>query len=124
MTDRPNRESLPALRAGICVPLKCLLNGSDFHFDAHFNFYPDGRLGELFAHPFKTGADLGTALDKFCIATSMLMQHGVRIADFWHTIDDGRTAERRDIFSAVIAGGVEEEAREIARMMTLQGGQA
>ncbi len=108
------REKLPSQRAGVCVPLKCCLAGSDFAFDAHFNFYADGRLAEMFAHPFKTGADLGGALDKFCISASMLLQHGVRIADLWRTLDDGKPADKRDIFAAVIAGGVDAEAEKIS----------
>ncbi len=115
------REQMPAWRKGVCVPLECQLSGNHFRFDAHFNFYPDGRLGEMFAHPFKTGADLGGLLDKFCIAVSKLLQRGERISEFWQTIDDGRPADHRDILMEIVAGGVAEEKLAIAKS-ALDGG--
>lgn len=115
MTDQVDtRLRLPALRQGICVELTCLHAQNQFTFEAHFNFYPDGRLGELFADPFKSGADLKGYLDLFCIAVSKLLQRGERIEEFWQTIDDGRPADRRNIFQAIIAGGVAEETQRIA----------
>ena len=110
------REQLPAHRSGICMRLECRLAQNTFAFNAHFNFYEDGRLGEMFAHPFKTGADLEGLLDKFCIAVSRLLQHGDRISDFWHSVDDGTPPEARDIFSAIIVGGIEAEKAKLAEL--------
>lgn len=110
------RERLPMQRCGVCIPLGCRLGNNKFEFNAHFNFYEDGRLGEMFAHPFKTGADLESLLDKFCIAVSRCLQHGDRIIDFWHSVDDGTPPEARDIFSAIIVGGIEAEKQKMAEM--------
>ncbi len=109
MNDPTPREQLPWRRYGVRQALVCRLAGSDFQFTGEFNFYADGRLGELFARPFKTGADLENLLDKFCIAVSRLLQHGETIDSFAHCIDDGTPAGARDIFHALIAGGVEAE---------------
>ncbi len=111
--EQPNqvdtRQRLPWLRQGMAVPLECLLGMNTCHFTAEFNFYPDGRLGEVFARPFKTGADLEALLDKFCIAISKLLQRGEDIGAFWAGIDDGTPPEKRDIFSALLAGGAQAQ---------------
>lgn len=103
------RQRLPWLRHGVAVPLKCQLGKNTMEFTAEFNFYPDGRLGEVFARPFKTGADLEGLLDKFCIAVSKMLQRGEDIEAFWAGIDDGTPAKERDIFSALLAGGAQAQ---------------
>ncbi len=103
------RVRLPWLRHGVAVPLQCLLGMNTCDFTAEFNFYPDGRLGEVFARPFKTGADLEGLLDKFCIAVSKLLQRGECIEALWAGIDDGTPAEKRDIFAALLAGGAQAQ---------------
>jgi hypothetical protein len=103
------RQRLPWLRHGLAVPLKCQLGKNTMEFTAEFNFYPDGRLGEVFARPFKTGADLEGLLDKFCIAVSKLLQRGEDVEAFWAAIDDGTPDKDRDIFSALLAGGAQAQ---------------
>lgn len=115
------RDRLPWQRHGVCVSLLCDMGGNEFKFDAHFNFYEDGRLGEMFARPFKTGAHMEALLDKFCIAVSRLLQHGMRIDEFWASVDDGMTGNRRDIFSAVICGGVEAEQQKMRELAIAAG---
>jgi hypothetical protein len=104
-----SRKRLPWLRHGVAVPLKCQLGKNTMPFTAEFNFYPDGRLGEVFARPFKTGADLEGLLDKFCIALSKLLQRGEDIESFWAGIDDGTAPNDRDIFAALVAGGAQAQ---------------
>lgn len=116
-----HRERMPWRREGMRVQLQCLLGGSSTKFTADFNFYEDGRLGEVFARPFKTGAGLEGLLDKFCIAVSHLLQLGMDIEELWQKLDDSAAPEERDIFSAMIAGGVEaqelKKAEIAARLM-------
>ncbi len=114
-----NRARLPWRRFGTSVELKCQVGKNELRFNAEFNFYDDGRLGELFARPFKTRADLEALLDKFCISVSKLLQRGEDIAAFWTSIDDGTVGDQRDIFSALVAGGVTAQQHH---KMQLQAG--
>jgi hypothetical protein len=106
------RQRLPWLRPGVAVQLECMLGKNTLQFTAEFNFYPDKRMGEVFARPFKTGADLEGLLDKFSIVVSKLLQRGEDICELWASLDDGTPAEQRDIFSALVAGGAQAQLDE------------
>lgn len=69
MTDR---EILPNIRGGMA-----------FEFDHHGimfvgrgNFYPDGRLAEVFLTAGKTGTHLQVAMQDSAVAASLALQHG------------------------------------------------
>ena len=46
------------------------------HYVATLGFYPDGRLGEIFLHPSKTGSDKDLSMQEAAIAASFALQHG------------------------------------------------
>ena len=84
------REKMPFRRKGMRVELHYMAGLDEKRFTAEFNFYEDGRLGEVFARPFKTGADLEGLLDKFCIAVSHLLQLGMEITSLWKSLPTRR----------------------------------
>jgi hypothetical protein len=108
-TAQEAREHMPWRREGMRVELQYMMGGDEKQFTADFNFYEDGRLGEIFARPFKTGVDLEALLDRFCITVSYLLQLGMEIGVLWQKLADLTPPARRDIFSALIAGGVEAQ---------------
>jgi hypothetical protein len=55
-------------------------------FAVTIGFFPDGRLGEVFASGAKSGCDLDYLLDDACVALSLLLQHGVEPAAFARTM--------------------------------------
>ncbi|MEI8396857.1 MAG: ribonucleotide reductase [Rhodospirillaceae bacterium] len=60
-------------------------------FSVSFGFYPDGRIGEVFASGAKSGCDMDYLLDDACVALSLLLQHGVEPAVLANSM--GRTEE-------------------------------
>lgn len=70
MTDR---ETLPAVRGGVTVEFE--------HFGVAFvgrgNFYPDGRLAEVFLSAGKTGTQIQITMQDSAVAASLALQHGV-----------------------------------------------
>lgn len=119
---RETRTKMAERRQGWRWSLTCKLGGNDLQFDAQFNFHDQtGDLRELFARPFRTGADLEDLLDKFCIGISMGLQHGISIHEFARVMGAGAAKEDRDIFSALIAAGVEAEAQKKRELLALAG---
>lgn len=66
------REPLPNVRGGMAVEFE--------HFGMMFtgrgNFYPDGRLAEVFISCGKTGTHMQIAMQDSAVAASLALQHG------------------------------------------------
>lgn len=113
------REPLPPIRDGARVTMRCMLGQNEFPFEATYNWFPDGRICEVFCRPFRTGAELETMLDKFCIVLSIALRHGARLTDIAKTTGDVAPVALADLFGAVIRGGIEIEEE---RMFELAAG--
>ena len=110
------RENLPWRRAGIAVTLKCELGGNERLFDAHFNFYADGRLAECFCKPCKTGSELEPLLDKFCIVLSIALQHGAEVHTAAKAVMGEAPGRLVNIFDAIMAAGAKAQADVLAEI--------
>lgn len=82
----PTRERLPSERKSITRTFRLAYKHSDgrpdmmrFYFTA--GCYDDGRVGEVFVKADKIGTLASGALDAVCIMMSMLLQHGVPLAE-------------------------------------------
>jgi hypothetical protein len=115
MTEN-EREMLPWRRYGIAVEFECEVGRNMWMFEAHYNFYSDGRLGECFCKPCKTGADLEPQLDKFCIVLSIALQFGADINAVVKTITSGAEGPAINIFDAIAVVGAREQANAMAEI--------
>lgn len=122
-----NPDQAPNSRAGVAIHVPYWLGGDPKHGGSardmllRVNFNKDGTVREVFARPFKTGADLEGLLDKFCIAVSRALKFGDTIENFWACIDGtGTTAvEGQDIFTAVVRGALMLERESLAIVAAL-----
>jgi len=117
-----NPDHPSAHRAGLAIKVPYWLGGDPKHGGSarkmvlRVNFNADGTVREVFARPFKTGADLEGLLDKFCIGVSRALKFGDTLENFWSCIDGNSPIEGQDIFTAVVRGAVMLE-REMLEAM-------
>lgn len=88
MTDR---ETLPNVRGGETVEFDIY----GITFVGRGNFYPDGRLAEVFLTGGKTGTQLQIAMQDSAVAASLALQHGCPVETLHHAFlrtDSGEPA--------------------------------
>lgn len=66
------RERLDPVRGGMAVEF----DHDSIMFVGRGNFYPDGRLAEVFLSAGKTGTMLQVAMQDSAVAASLALQHG------------------------------------------------
>ncbi|HXA85762.1 MAG TPA: hypothetical protein VNZ47_11835 [Candidatus Dormibacteraeota bacterium] len=69
MTDR---EKLPNVRGGQAIDFEWM----GHQFTGRGNFYPDGRLAEIFISGGKTGTHMQITMQDAAVAASLALQHG------------------------------------------------
>lgn len=73
MTE-PIRVPLPERRRSV----QWRLRHGDVTFYLTFSYYPDGRVGDVFAAGgYRQGSEMQHTVDDACIAISIMLQHGV-----------------------------------------------
>lgn len=74
------RELLPNRRRSATFEFQAGVPGyATAHFVATIGFYNDGRPGEIFIHPSKTGSDRDISVQESAIAISFALQYGANI---------------------------------------------
>ncbi len=74
------RECLPNRRRAETFEFEAGVPGcAKAHFVATVGFYADGRVGEAFLHPTKTGSDRDISVSESAILLSFLFQRGEKI---------------------------------------------
>ncbi len=74
------REVLPNRRRSETFEFEAGVPGQPSqHYVATLGFYPDGRVGEIFIHPAKSGSDRDIAMQESAIAASFALQHGCSV---------------------------------------------
>jgi len=68
----------------------------DHVFHVGVGFYDDGRPGEVFTKRRREQGDLGAIVDKYCIAVSYSLQHGVTVADLCKYLTIAPDPEKTD----------------------------
>ena len=74
------RETLPQRRRSETFEFDAGVPGyPSAHFVATIGFYNDGRVGEIFVHPAKSGSDRDIAVQESAIAVSFALQYGADV---------------------------------------------
>lgn len=84
-------------------------------FVATVGFYNDGRPGEIFIHPSKTGSDRDISVQESAIAVSFAFQFGVGIGDIRSAMprtSDGRPEGPVGTLLDLLAQSLKAEAAE------------
>jgi hypothetical protein len=102
-----NRTRLPDRRPNLTAAVKL----ADRAYAVTIGFYPDGRVGEVFAHGAKVGSEIDFLLDDACVAISLLLQLGADPAALAASM--GRLGDGRSPVS-IIGALVDLVAREAA----------
>lgn len=110
------KAPLPSRRQGIRIPIAFEFGGNATRADVQFNIFEDGRICEFFCRPFKSGADIESLLDKFCIVSSIALRHGARIGEIARIAASGGNAPARDLFGAILQAGVKLEQEKMAEI--------
>jgi len=75
-----SRETLPNRRVSDTFEFQAGVPGHPLQrYIATIGYYPDGRIGEIFCHPTKTGSDRDISVQEACIAVSFALQHGCTV---------------------------------------------
>lgn len=64
--------------------------GNDQRFTVRFGFDQNNRIKECFCNSLKSGTDLNGLINDSCIAISLLLQHGMSMADLAEAFGENR----------------------------------
>ncbi len=94
-----SRQRLPARRPSETETIE----HGNAQFKVTVGFFPDGRVGEVFAGGAKSGSELDGLLDDSAILISLLLQHGVEPGALARTMGRlGDGTEPASIIGAIV----------------------